>query len=531
MARSMAGSVVERMHARVTERRASRASLRRGEFLAGLSASFALAGCAGVEVQPLVSQRPFTRNGIGKRIVVIGAGAAGITCAYRLHQAGVASEVFDANTRAGGRTWTLRGFFKDGQIAEHGGQLIASTHHSVRRLAAELGLELIDLNALYPRNSVDTYFIAGARYTHAQAVDDYDRYVYDPLSEAAKAAGYPTTFYRHTPAGVTLDRTNVDEWLNANVEGGARSKIGTLLRLACLSEYGAEPYAQSALNLIYLFAGMREGKLNLSGTGEDDKYTIRGGNDQLVASMMARLPQGSVTLGYALEALARNSDGSYTCTFSAGGTTKTMRANTVVLAMPFTVLRFVDTTMAKFSARKRRAIAALDLGTNAKIHLQFTGPYWFNEGYSGTAYADDSFQDAWDTSIGQRGRAGMLVCFPGGREGERYRGPVHGPAPRETARLYLRSLEGALPGAAAAYDGRSYQDFWSGDPLTRGAYSYYKVGQYTTLAGEERVSEGNVHFCGEQTSLNWQGYINGAVESGERVAREILSRHAGLLEV
>ena len=64
--------------------------------------------------------------------------------------------------------------------------------------------------------------------------------------------------------------------------------------------------------------------------------------------------------------------------------------------------------------------------------------------------------------------------------------------------------------------------FWIGDPYTRGAYAYYKTGQYTAFCGVERIAEGDVHFCGEQTSLMWQGYINGAVESGERVAREIL---------
>ena len=91
-----------------------------------------------------------------------------------------------------------------------------------------------------------------------------------------------------------------------------------------------------------------------------------------------------------------------------------------------------------------------------------------------------------------------------------------------TAARYLRSLDPSLPGALRAYNGLAYQDFWIGDPFTHGAYSYYKVGQYTTLCGEERIAENSVHFCGEQTSIQWQGYINGAVESGERAAREIL---------
>ncbi|HVN68703.1 MAG TPA: FAD-dependent oxidoreductase [Candidatus Binatia bacterium] len=494
---------------------------KRGEFLGGLAASLTLASCAAPPpslVPPRISLRP---NRTDPRVVIVGAGAAGVTCAYRLHQAGFASKVFEANSRSGGRTWTLRGFFKDGQLTEHGGQLIASTHHYVRALAAELGLALTDLNALYPRDAVDTYFIGGQRYTHREAVHDYDAYVAGPLEQAAKAAGWPTSFRRHTHAGIELDRMSVDDWLDENVPGGAGSRIGTLLRLACLSEYGAEPRTQSALNLIFLFSGMRAGKLNLSGTGEDDKYTISGGNDQLVATMISKLPPRTVTLDHALEALASNSDGSYTCTFSTGGGSRSERADVVVLAIPFTVLRQVDLTKAGFSQRKLRAIAMLDLGSNAKVHLQFTSSYWFEQHYSGTAYADEAFQDAWDISIGQQGRAGMLVCFPGGAQGTRYSGPVHGRAPHAIAHEYLRSLDPALPGARAAFNGLAYQDFWIDDPFTRGAYSFYGVGQYTTLAGVERLPEGNVHFCGEQTSLNWQGYINGAVESGERAASEV----------
>jgi monoamine oxidase len=524
--RSAAASFGRRVHLAVEARRADRNEPRRREFLSGLAASLALAGCAGSGTIPNPSP---SSNRTGRhRIVIVGAGAAGVTCAYRLHQAGLACNVFEANSRVGGRTWTLRGFFADGQYAEHGGQFIATSHRRVRQLALELGLRLVNLNSGYPRHAADTYYIAGQRYTHDEAVRDYDRYVYAPLTAAVKAAGYSTTFYQHTRAGVALDRTNVDEWLDRNIPAGTGSKIGQLLRLACLDEYGGEPHLQSALNLIYLFAGMRDRRLNLSGTGEDDKYTIEGGNDRLVERIVSKLPRDSVTLGAALEALARDADGSYVCTFSAGGVTKTIRADVVVLSIPFTVLRLVDLRKAGFSDRKRRAIAELDLGSNAKVHLQFRSPYWFEEGYNGAAYADEAFQSSWDASIRQQGRAAMLVCFPGGAQGTRYTGDVHGVAPHATAQRYLQSLEPALPGALNAFNGLAYQDFWIGDPLTRGAYSYYKAGQYTTLCGEERIAERNVHFCGEQTSIEWQGYINGAVESGERAAKEIVQDLGGL---
>ncbi|HEX3458394.1 MAG TPA: NAD(P)/FAD-dependent oxidoreductase [Candidatus Baltobacteraceae bacterium] len=526
MSRSPIGIFAQRVVAQVEQRRANRHDSSRRDFLARIAASLALAGCAVPGASIPIALPPANRTSGRSGIVVVGAGVAGMTCAYRLRQAVLHCDVYEANTRAGGRTWTLRGFFADNQITEHGGQLIASTHHHVRRLASELGLPLIDLNALYPKDARDTYMISGQRYSVREAVNDYDRWVHGPLVRAARAAGYPTTFFRHTPQGAELDRTSVDAWLDKNVHGGSRSKIGTLLRLACLSEYGGETSEQSSLNLIFLLSGMRRGGLNLSGTGEDDRYTIDGGNDQLVERIIAQLPNKTMRFGTSLEALRHRGDGSYECTFKASGATKVVRADVVVLSIPFTVLRLVDCRHAGFSQRKLRAIADLDLGSNAKVHLQFDKSYWFEERYSGTAYADEAFQDAWDISIGQPGKAGMLVCFPGGSQGARYRGKVHGAAPPATVREYLASLEPALPGAQRAFSGRAYQDFWIGSPFTRGAYSYYKLGQYTTLAGVESLPEGNVHFCGEQTSYNWQGYINGAVQSGERVAREILARRS-----
>jgi monoamine oxidase len=80
-----------------------------------------------------------------------------------------------------------------------------------------------------------------------------------------------------------------------------------------------------------------------------------------------------------------------------------------------------------------------------------------------------------------------------------------------------------LPNISAHYNGRATVDFWRGNIHTRGSYSYWRVGQYTRFAGVEGEQEGNAHFCGEHTSIDSQGYLNGAVETGERAASEIKS--------
>ena len=84
-------------------------------------------------------------------------------------------------------------------------------------------------------------------------------------------------------------------------------------------------------------------------------------------------------------------------------------------------------------------------------------------------------------------------------------------------------LEPVLPGISKQWNGRAIRDFWTDYPWTKGSYSYWKVGQYTQFAGVERAREGNCHFAGEHTSIDFQGYLNGAVETGERAAGEILA--------
>jgi monoamine oxidase len=488
----------------------------RAAFVAG--AATALAGCARIPEFGGISGAaiPPVRD---ERVVIVGAGVAGLTCAYRLRQAGIASRIFEANDRIGGRTWTLRNYFAEGQIAEHGGEFISIGQLKVQRLARELGLQLVNVNRHEPGN--DIYFFDGERYTVTEARDEYLAHVRKPLHAALQDAGYPTKYDRWTPAGRALDRTSVAEWIEANVPDGRRSKIGALLVNACVGEYGGDPEEQSALNLIYLLGFERPRRLNVDGT--DEALHIVGGNDQLAASMAAALPGEAIELNTALVALRARSDGSVTCTFASGSRVYDVVAERLCLAIPFTTLRNVDLRHAGFSALKRVAIDNLDLGTNAKLHMQFKRRLWNQEHYDGSSYVQFAYQESWDVSAAQAGEYGILVGFPGGRHGV-LPGGAHGPAPKHLADAYVQDLDRLYPGLAKLYTGVAYLDDWKRDPWHHGAYSYYRVGQYTRFAGIEPVPEGNVFFAGEQTSYNDMGYINGAVISGQRAAREIAHR-------
>ena len=131
---------------------------------------------------------------------------------------------------------------------------------------------------------------------------------------------------------------------------------------------------------------------------------------------------------------------------------------------------------------------------------------------------------AWDDSVplGTSGPA-ILLAFPGGSTGKNVlTGAAHGKAPKTDVSWFLNQIEPVFPGTTAAYSGFAWEDHWSVDPWHKGAYSYWRLGQYTTFSGYEGVQEGNVHFAGEHTDPEEQGFLNGAINTGERAASEVL---------
>ncbi len=493
------------------------AGVTRRRFLRDAGAAGALAGAAAV--LPGSRSLAAAAAATAPRIVVVGAGLAGLTTALRLKQAGYTAQVFEANpTRVGGRCWSITGAFADGQVAEHGGELIDQGHTQVRKLANELGLTLDNLLAAQASGTEDGYWFDGVPYSYAQATDDIKQ-IWQQVHRDVSAASYPTLYNSSTARGRELDQLSIAGWIDAYVPGGRASKLGQLLDVAYNIEYGAETTDQSSLSMLYLLGYSGQGQLRIFGPS-NEKYHVRGGNQQIATRMAAQLA-GQITMGSSLAAVRLNSDGrTYSLTFDQGGSVMTVTADKVVLALPFSIIRAgVDISRAGFNDVKRRAIAELGMGTNSKLNVQFSRRVWETLGNNGNTYADTGYQATWDVTRAQPGSSGILVDYTGGTIGNSFGSGT----PSSRAKQFLGQLEPVLPGVTKAWNGRATLDHWAGNPYTLGSYSYWKVGQYTTIAGAERERSGHCHFAGEHTSVDFQGYLNGAVESGERVVAEILA--------
>jgi monoamine oxidase len=312
---------------------------------------------------------------------------------------------------------------------------------------------------------------------------------------------------------------SITDWIEAYVPGGKASKLGQLLAVAYTIEYGAESSQQSSLNLLYLLGYSGQGQLRVFGKS-NEKYHVRGGNDQIPTLLADRLP-GQLHLGYELVSIKLLADKTYSLTFRNGSGTTTVPADRVVLALPFSILRSsVSYAKAGFEPLKVTAIEELGMGTNSKLHVQFSRRHWYYLGCNGETYADTGYQNTWEVTRAQSGGSGILVDYTGGDVGASF-GPSNGSS-TDRAQQFLEQLEPVLPDISTYWNGKATIDYWKGYEWTKGSYSYWKVGQYTKFSGMERKRQGNCHFAGEHTSIDFQGYLNGAVESGERAAGEIL---------
>lgn len=489
-----------------------RSVLTRREFLRAT----ALAGAAAL--LPLGRPSRARSAAVPGRVVVVGAGLAGLTAAYRLSRRyRVPCTVYEARDRVGGRVWTERGL-DGGQWIERGAQFISTGDRRLRRLARELGLGFLDLNRAYPDGSRALRF--GGAFVGEDALasdlEAVEAVAYEHFDEIVA----PATWDRIDAATSAWDGVTVEEWLDIACPGGLSSTVAAYLTAYFESEYAGPVSSASALTMIYDFG--------LPAGGFDERYSIDGGNDLLATGMASALAPGSLFLEHALVSAAHQGDGSVALVFDHAGTPVEVEADVVVLALPFSTLRDVDTSGLALDDRKRVAIAGLPVGFNSKASLRFDSPVW-EPARNGESYSDLVTGPTFPSHPGQPGSTAILTSFGcfAAASGPYAAAAAHGPASPAALAAILADVDALFPGAAAAHDGYALLDHWPADPWVKGSYSYYGTGQFTAFAGAEATPQGNVFFAGEHTArYKARATMNGAVESGEAAAR--LARRAAL---
>jgi monoamine oxidase len=489
---------------------------RRRFLQAGAALAAVSAGCRQAETPPQTTPPAGTAG--QPRIAIVGGGVAGLNAAYKLQQAGLRATVFEGAGRTGGRIFTATNLLADGLTTELGGEFIDSEHEEMRSLMKEFGLEELDTRGPGSESlKAETYFINGRHYTPEQAARAFvpaaKRILadYDALGDVVN--------YQTEGGGSKLDRQSIAQYLDGI---GLTGWLRELIDVAYVTEYGLDTGEQSALNFVFLIGtGDLEDAEAFMLLGEsDERYKVRGGNQRIVDEL-ARRVEPQIRRLHRLEAI-RSRGAGFTLTFQAENRAVDEEADIVILTVPFSILRDVRIDVA-LPELKQRAIRELAYGANAKVLVGFRSRPWEKRGYSGAAYSDESFQLSWANSYLQPGTAGGLTLYSGGRLAHE---AGQGTAEEAAARL-MAGVERAYPGARAEQNGKVSRFHWPTYAWTKGSYSCYRPGQWTTIAGAEGLPVGNLFFAGEHCSYDFQGYMNGAAQSGADTARAVMSAASG----
>ena len=477
-----------------------------------------LQGCAkGVEVDDnnrvdaTFSQKMNGRN--QPKIAIVGAGIAGLNCAFILQKQGVNATIYEANTRTGGRIITANNIMANGLTTELGGEFIDSGHKDMLKLAAYFGLPLIDVES--PANNgfiKDAYYFNGQHYSEQDVIN-----AFVPIAAAMQADidQLPDVITYNNPGSAVLyDNISLEQYISGlNCAGWLKE----LLTTAFVTEYGLDAGLQSCINMLYLIStDTSAGKFEIFGDS-DERYKIKGGNQKLTNALTQQL-SNQIYYEHKLEAVNQKANGKYVLTFRKQNNTLTDETvDFVVFAIPFSILRNVDFKF-NLPTWKRNAINNLGYGTNAKLLIGFKSRIWRTQGFRGYTFTDESFQNGWDNSELQSGTAGGFTMYFGGTPGVQL---GNGTAQTQAA-IHLPGFGKVYPGALQQLNGNVQRYHWPTSPYVKGSYACYKTGQFTTIAGAERKPVGNMYFAGEHCSLNYQGFMNGGAETGRKAAEKIL---------
>jgi len=455
------------------------------------------------------------REGMPK-VLIVGAGIAGLTAGYRLKEAGVPVDIIEARNRVGGRMRSLRNAAGTSTTVELGGEYIDTDHVFLRRLARELDLTIVDLKEAQSGLTPDTYYFEQTRVPLIQIVEEFA-----PLAEQIEAdvnqISDEISYRSSTPFDRRLDNLSITEYLD---QFDISRTIRELVRIAYVGEYGREAEEQSSLNMLFLI-GTEPGTFEIFGTS-DERFQIVGGNNQ-VPRLLARRLRDSVETGTALEAIRTISDGRYRVSLRDGTRTFARTYERILLTLPFSVLREIPMRL-DLPRVKRLAIDQLGYGTNSKLITAYQERVWRTR-YDATAsvYTDLGFENTWEPTPFAPGPRGLVTNFTGGDLGR----SIGSGTPESQARRFLPQLEQVFPGVTQERIGRAIRAYWTGERFSRGSYSCYLVGQWTQMYTSEAKRVGNLFFAGEHTSREYQGYMEGGTRSGERAAVQIL-RDLGL---
>jgi monoamine oxidase len=445
-------------------------------------------------------------------VLIVGAGIAGLTAGYYLQQAGIPIRIVEASNRVGGRIRSQSQAVGTSKPIELGGEFIDSGHQTIRKLAQELGLEVVDLFASDAGLNSEIRWFDGKSIPASQLVTAFMPLA-KQLDADVKAAG-EVTYKSANVKAKKLDQLSIYDYLQKYCPDPI---LRRLIEVAYNNEYGLPVRQQSALNLLLLI-GKDPAKLEIFGSS-DQRYYIKGGNQQITDRLATKLAN-SIENNTSLEAIRATPNGRYKVSLRHQGRSQEQVYERVILALPFSILRQINVDV-ELPKVKQQAIQELGYGTNTKLITGYRDRLWRTKyGSNGQVFGELSLlSETWESARYSSDKQGAIVNFTGGELGQK----LSKTQPNVAGREFVADLQKIFPGVKDSYLDKSIITNWIDSPYSRGSYACYLVGQWTKFAGAEGERVKNLFFAGEHCSLEAQGYMEGGCGTGAAVAKEILA--------
>ena len=473
------------------------------------------------------------KNSDDRRIIIIGAGLAGLACAYDLEQAGFNILLLEARSRPGGRVRTYRDPFTDGLYAEMGAEYVNSEDRYIHKYAKEFGLSILAAK-LY-----DGIYVRGKKFKMKDFQRLRQKLPYASV-EGGELFGQEKKYINHwvekiqawseqnavscfschdfggqkkikNPISINnlpqdildLDNLSIADLLRKE---GAPRDIIELYTFTNATESTGRPETLSAFSMVF-------GHFMAGGFNEKtDEGRIHGGNDQL-PKVFAKSLADKVLYHRPVKKIEYNNSG-VEVSFLENGNLTSIKGDKCAIAMPVSILRRTKISPA-FAPDKMHCIRKQSYGHVMKIAMQFKQRFWDKpESLGQRVFTDTPLRRVYHHSIDQPGPRGILLSFTSGTDAEKL-GRMSEVRRMEVA----QSTCGNIWQEAPSHWENGVSKYWNEDPWLRASYSMVGVGQKDFREILAR-KEGLCHFAGEHTSIH-RSSMNGAIESGLRVSREI----------
>ena len=456
---------------------------------------------------PLSISSIFKGSSDDKRIIVVGAGLAGLSCAYELNQAGFNVILIEARSRPGGRVRTYRDPFADNLYAEMGAEYVDSTDNLVKQYCNKFGLKVL------PAKQYDGVYVRGRRLSMKGIQSGIDSLPFEGIQKG-KLFGQEVQYIQKwidlvkqkgadSPEVLALDNMSVEEVLK---KGGAPKDIIDLYTYTNATEATSVPSKMSALYMV----------LANSRTSAFSENTVEGrifgGNDQLPKEFAKKLGT-RIKYNRSLRSLVFTSN-KITANVIEDGKRTSIKGIKCVLAIPASILRTIKIDPG-FTAEKTNCIQKQQYGHVMKVAMQYRRRFWDDNNSIGQrVFTDTRLRRIYHFSINQPGPRGILLTFTSGEDAKKL-GRLNEDRRMKVAQNTCKDIWPEAP----QYWENGITKYWNEDPFVKASYSLSGVGQkgYREILAKP---EGPVFFAGEHTAIH-RASMNGAIESGLRVTEEL----------